>query len=132
MSSIIIQKMNDFGRISVCGQLSKYNSDTSINQYGIIFYVTIYKIFDFSNIIFMIFSGPLIQPKFVEKQLKMEGFVVHRWSKRSQEAFQQNLDWIKEGKLKYKESVTEGFENMFDGFIGMLRGENIGKAVIKV
>lgn len=78
------------------------------------------------------FSGPLVQPKFVEKQLKMEGFVVHRWMKLNNEAFQQNLEWIKEGKMKYKESITEGFENMYDAFVGLLRGENMGKALVKV
>lgn len=32
----------------------------------------------------------------------------------------------------YKETVTEGFENMTKAFIGMLRGENVGKAIVKV
>lgn len=36
-----------------------------------------------------------------------------------------------QGKLKVKETVTEGFENMPKAFIGMLRGENVGKAVVK-
>jgi prostaglandin reductase 1 len=34
-------------------------------------------------------------------------------------------------KLIYRETVTEGFENMVEAFIGMLRGENVGKAVVK-
>ena len=36
-----------------------------------------------------------------------------------------------QGKLKYRETVTEGFDNMFDAFAGLFKGENIGKAVVK-
>lgn len=67
----------------------------------------------------------------VSNQLKVEGFIVLRWLSRWNEGIQQNLQWIQEGKLKYRETVTNGFENMFEAFVGMLRGENTGKAVIK-
>lgn len=43
-----------------------------------------------------------------------------------------NLKWLNEGKLKYQEKVYHGFENMVDALVGMLRGENTGKAVVKV
>lgn len=62
----------------------------------------------------------------------MEGFIVHRWKTRWFEGIKQNKDWIKEGKLQYRETVTEGFENMFQAFIEMLDGKNYGKAVVKV
>jgi len=48
------------------------------------------------------------------------------------EGIEQNLEWIKEGKLKYKETVTDGFVNIFKAFVDMLQGGNIGKAVVKV
>ena len=38
---------------------------------------------------------------------------------------------ILQGKLKYRETVTEGFDKMFDAFLGLFTGENIGKAVVK-
>ena len=68
----------------------------------------------------------------VGKQLKMEGFIVRRWTERWGEGILQNKQWIQEGKLKYSETVTEGFENMFQAFVDMLKGGNIGKAVVKV
>lgn len=61
----------------------------------------------------------------------MEGFLVTRWLNRWQEGVQQNIKWVKEGKIKYKETVTEGFENMFQAFIEMFQGQNTGKALVK-
>ena len=36
-----------------------------------------------------------------------------------------------QGKLKYKETVTEGFDNIFEAFVGLFTGANTGKAVVK-
>nr|CAD7394415.1 unnamed protein product [Timema cristinae] len=50
-----------------------------------------------------------------------------------EEAAPEGVDcYFDNGKLKYYETVTEGFENTVKAFIGMLRGENMGKAVVKV
>jgi len=51
---------------------------------------------------------------------------------RQMEGINQNLEWYKEGNLKCRETVTEGFENMGRALIGVLNGDNIGKAVVKV
>lgn len=72
----------------------------------------------------------MVQGPMVLKQLKMEGFHVHRWLDRWMEGIEQNLKWIRETKLKYNETVTRGFENMTEAFLGMLRGENSGKAIV--
>lgn len=42
------------------------------------------------------------------------------------------LQWIQEGKIKYHETITQGFENQPKAFVEMLRGKNTGKAVVKV
>lgn len=62
----------------------------------------------------------------------MEGFQSYLYYNRNNEAFEQNFKWIQEGKLKYLETITEGFENMSKAFIEMLQGQNLGKAVVKV
>ncbi|KAJ9577790.1 hypothetical protein L9F63_005646 [Diploptera punctata] len=108
ISSTVINHMRDFGRISVCGAISAYNAKKGELN-----------------------TAPIVQPPIVMKQLKMEGFIVTRWSQRWQEGIKQNLKWIEEGKIKWRETVTEGFENMPKAFFGMLKGENFGKAVIK-
>ncbi len=40
--------------------------------------------------------------------------------------------WYLEGKLKYREDVVEGLDNMVEAFQGLLRGKNFGKLLIKV
>jgi len=109
LSSVIMSQMKARGRISVCGCISVYNDDMQKLPHA-----------------------PILQPLFVGKQLKMEGFLVSRWNDRWDEGIKQNLQWIKEGKLVYPETVTEGFENTPKAFMGMLQGENFGKAVVKV
>lgn len=47
------------------------------------------------------------------------------------EAMEQNLKWIQDGKLKYRESITDGFENMPKAFIDMMNGHNFGKAIVR-
>ena len=65
------------------------------------------------------------------QQLKMEGFIVIRWASRWVEGILAMAGWMKEGKIKPRETVVEGFEKTPDAFIGMLKGENIGKMVVK-
>ena len=48
------------------------------------------------------------------------------------EALRTLSGWIKEGKLKYRESITEGLDSSVDAFIGMLRGKNFGKTIVKI
>ncbi|XP_968905.2 prostaglandin reductase 1 [Tribolium castaneum] len=107
ISTTIMNKMNLFGRVAVCGAISGYNDKSAAR------------------------ADP-VQFPLVFSQLKMEGFVVHRWADRWFEGILQNKKWIKEGKLRYKETVTEGFENMFKAFVDMLQGGNTGKAIVKV
>ncbi|KAL4715436.1 hypothetical protein ACJJTC_015339 [Scirpophaga incertulas] len=107
ISSTIMSHMNHFGRVAVCGSISSYN-DKSLPK------VTI------------------LQPSIVFKELKVEGFLVNRWFDRWEEGINANLKWLLEGKLKYEEKTYHGFDNMVDAFVGMMRGENTGKAVVKV
>lgn len=57
---------------------------------------------------------------------------MHRWNDRWFEGVEQLKKWIDEGKLTYEETVTSGFENMFNAFVDMLKGGNTGKAIVKV
>lgn len=105
-SSIVLEQMNKYGRIAVCGAISLYND--TVPQ-----------------------KGPYIQMTILMKELCMEGFLSGRWAPRREEGLAALLKLVAEGKLKCPEHVTEGFENMPAAFMGMLKGENIGKAIVK-
>lgn len=105
ISSIVLSQMKLFGRIAVCGGISAYNStgETLV---------------------------PAVQNLFIAKQLSMQGFVVTRYADVWLEGLSELTKWVQEGRIKYHETVTEGFENMPKALVGMLRGENIGKAIV--
>ncbi|XP_077331379.1 prostaglandin reductase 1-like [Lithobates pipiens] len=107
-ADVALQQMKNFGRIAVCGCISTYND--SVPQ-----------------------TGPYAQLVILFKQLRIEGFLIFSYEDKPiyEEGQKQLLEWILEGKLKYNEHITNGFENMPSGFIGMLNGENTGKAIIK-
>ncbi|RZB38986.1 prostaglandin reductase 1 [Asbolus verrucosus] len=125
ISTQIINRMNKFGRISVCGSISGYNDKEKARGMRFWWHPV-------QNYYFFTFLAGAVQFAVVSQQLKMEGFIVHRWLDRWFEGIKQNKQWIKEGKLKYRESVTEGFDNMFKAFVDMLQGGNTGKAIVKV
>jgi prostaglandin reductase 1 len=105
LSYIIIDQMNQFGRISICGAISSYNGQQIM--------------------------VPAFQT-FHRRMLRMEGFMNYRWiNEWMEEGMFEVLKWIQEGKIKYRETITEGFENTAKAFIEMMNGKNIGKAVVK-
>ncbi|EGW11190.1 Prostaglandin reductase 1 [Cricetulus griseus] len=77
------------------------------------------------------FPGP--PPEVViYQQLRMEGFIVTRWQGDvRQKALTDLMNWVSEGKIQYHEYMLEGFEKMPAAFMGMLKGENLGKAIVK-
>jgi len=106
-STVIRNHMNLFGRIAVCGSISAYNEIDPP-------------------------KGPYPFGDFIGKQLVMEGFVVKRWAKEMPAAITELAKWMKEGKLKHQEHITQGFENMTKAFFGLLKGENTGKAIVQI
>jgi len=110
ISSMIYSTMNKFGRISVCGAISGYNSDMKDTV-----------------------RVPPPAATFVVRQLRMEGFLITRpeWTDQWFDGLRQIQSWIESGQIKYNETITEGFENLPQALIDMLRGKNVGKAVVK-
>uniref|UniRef100_A0A4W6G139 Prostaglandin reductase 1 n=1 Tax=Lates calcarifer TaxID=8187 RepID=A0A4W6G139_LATCA len=106
-STVALQQMKNFGRIAVCGSISVYNDTTPQ-------------------------TGPYPHLTMIFKQLKMEGFMQSRWEHKHPESLRRLMGWLKEGKLHCREHITKGFENMPAAFMGMLQGDNIGKAIIAV
>ncbi|KAK9886581.1 hypothetical protein WA026_017510 [Henosepilachna vigintioctopunctata] len=107
ISAIVLKHMKEYGRISVCGSISSYNEKEEIRV-------------------------PLVQRDMVSKQLKMEGFLIKQFVDYFSEGVYENARWLKQGKLKSKETITKGFENTFQAFTNMLRGKNFGKALVEL
>ena len=71
----------------------------------------------------------------VSKRIKMQGFIVGdaNMGPKYYAEHQKNLQkWIADGSFKVQQSVTVGIDNAIDGFLGMLKGENFGKAVLQI
>merc|ERR1719341_751820 len=107
----VLPHMAQFGRISICGAISTYNDESK-------------------GIGKVTMDSPYSEGAILWKQLRVEGFIVSRWGARWNEGLNKMLQWVKEGKLKYKETVTQGFENMPTAFIGLFSGDNTGKAIV--
>ncbi|XP_036116880.1 prostaglandin reductase 1 [Molossus molossus] len=107
-SNVVIPQMKKFGRIAICGAISTYNRTRPLPP------------------------GP--PPEIIiYQQLRMEGFIVSRWQGDARhKALKELQKWVSEGKIQYQEFVTEGFENMPAAFMGMLKGDNLGKTIVKV
>ena len=103
----VMRLINTRGRVSVCGQISMYNSEQPE-------------------------MGPRWLSQLVVKQAKVEGFLVFQYSDRYEEGLKQLTAWVREGRLKYHEDFMNGLENAPKAFIRMLEGQNIGKQLVKV
>jgi NADPH-dependent curcumin reductase len=76
--------------------------------------------------------SPLILTTVLRRRLKLQGFIIFDHLKRMPAFYQEMSTWLKEGKITYREHILEGLELAPQGLIGMLRGENFGKLVVRV
>ena len=107
VSDAVMPLINQGARIIICGQISFYNVDKPD-------------------------VGPRLQPYILINSAMMRGFIVTAYAARFSEGVMQLAKWLGEGKLKYAESIVEGFENTPRAFIGLFTGENLGKQIVKV
>jgi NADPH-dependent curcumin reductase CurA len=107
ISDAVLALLRQGARIILCGQISLYCLDKPD-------------------------LGPRPQPYLLVNRALMKGFIVTDYSARFSEGVTQLSQWLAAGKLKYAESVVEGFENTPQAFIGLFTGENLGKQIVKV
>ncbi|XP_031510628.1 prostaglandin reductase 1-like [Papio anubis] len=80
----------------------------------------------------LFFTGPNPET-IILQELHIQGFVVYRWQGDvRQKALKDLLKWVSEGKIQDKEYIIEGSENTSAAFMGMLKGDNLGKTIVKV
>jgi len=107
ISDAVLVKINPFARIVVCGAISVYN-ETSLPQ------------------------SLSVQPFLVRSSALMQGFIYNDFEAKFPEARQQLDQWLAEGKLKYTETVVEGFEQIPQAFLDLFEGRNKGKMVVRI
>jgi NADPH-dependent curcumin reductase CurA len=100
-----LRRMNTLGRIPVCGFISGYNSGHS-------------AVSNLSNIIY--------------GRVRMEGFVASDFPHLNAAFVSDMTGWLKDGRVKYQETILDGFERAPEGLIGLFSGLNAGKMLIRV
>jgi NADPH-dependent curcumin reductase CurA len=102
-----LEHMRECGRIVLCGMISQYNATKRPR-------------------------GPSNLFRAIERRLTLRGFIVTDHFDRIAD-FQMNMgQWIKEGKIKWKETIVDGIEQAPGAFIGLFKGENFGKMIVKI
>ncbi|MNF08012.1 putative NADP-dependent oxidoreductase YfmJ [compost metagenome] len=61
----------------------------------------------------------------------MQGFIVANYSSRFKEGIVQLAEWVKAGKLKYTETIVDGFDQLPSALLGLFSGNNTGKMIVK-
>ncbi|MFQ5980797.1 MAG: NADP-dependent oxidoreductase [Candidatus Heimdallarchaeota archaeon] len=102
-----LANMNDFGRIICCGMIAHYNA-----------------------------TQPLPAPRnlttVISKRLSLKGFIINDHQNRQADFLKEMGQWLAAGKIKRKETIVEGIANAPAAFIGLFKGENIGKMLVQL
>ena len=107
ISDNVISNLSIGARIAICGQISLYNLEE--NE-----------------------KGDRVGSTLLINQASMTGFLVFQFKSRYQEGLSKLSQWLLDEKIKYKEDIVSGIENAPDTFIGMMKGKNFGKLLIKI
>ena len=106
VSDAVLANLNFFARVALCGSISQYNTAE---------------------------PGPRWMGTFVGKRVTARGFIVWDFNQRYGPALQQMGEWLRTGRIKYKEDIVAGsIDTVPRAFIGLLRGENFGKLQVKL
>jgi NADPH-dependent curcumin reductase CurA len=98
--------LNDFARIPVCGLIAQYNSPTPM-------------------------PGPDMF-SVLRKRLMLRGFIVSDFAAKQSDFLREAGEWVRTGRLKYREDVADGLEQAPAAFLGLLQGKNFGKMLVRV
>ncbi|MEW2441758.1 NADP-dependent oxidoreductase [Micromonospora marina] len=102
-----IGAMNLHGRAAICGMISQYNA-----------------------------TEPQAAPRnlalVIGKRLTLRGFLVGDHGHLRDQFVQEMAGWLREGRLSYDETIVDGIEQAPEAFLGLLRGENLGKMLVRL
>ena len=107
----VLPLLNDFARMPVCGLISQYTATdlpAGPNQV------------------------PALMRAVLTKRLAIRGFISSDYAFMRDTFFKDTLEWLRAGKLRYREDITDGLENAPAALISMLDGKNFGKVLVRV
>jgi NADPH-dependent curcumin reductase CurA len=107
LTDAVFMQLNQCARVVICGQIDQYNKKR-------------------------VPRGPRLLWQLLLKQARAEGFLVFQFAERYDEGRKQMAQWLREGRIKYRQSIVDGLENAPRAFIGLFEGENIGKQLVRV
>jgi NADPH-dependent curcumin reductase CurA len=97
--------LNDFARVPVCGLIAQYNATTAA-------------------------PGPDMV-SVLRKRLLLRGFIVSDFAARQADFLRDAGEWLRTGRLKYREDIVDGLEKAPAAFLGLLQGRNFGKMLVR-
>ncbi len=107
----VLPLLNPFARVPVCGLIAYYN--VAMPSRGID-------------------RTPMILRQILVKRLTFRGFIVSDFAGQQPQFAQDMAGWVRDGKVRHREHIVEGFEKVVAAFQGLFRGENVGKLVVKM
>ncbi|MBP6223784.1 MAG: NADP-dependent oxidoreductase [Rhizobacter sp.] len=107
----VLPLLNTHARVPVCGLMSLYGGAPSAAAVDRL---------------------PALTRALLVKRIRMQGFIIFDYEGRQNEFLGPMRAWLAEGKVKFREDVVDGLENAPQAFMGLLKGENFGKLVVKV
>jgi NADPH-dependent curcumin reductase CurA len=102
-----ISAMADFGRIAACGAIATYNEDQPA-------------------------PGPRNLMMVVSKRLTLRGFIVSDHREAAGEFYRRAGAWLADGSLVFRETVVDGLDRAVEAFLGLHRGDNTGKMLVRL
>ena len=104
--------LNDFARVPVCGLIAQYNA---LPQAA---------------------PGPdrlaLLMREVLSRSLNIRGFIQREFAALQPAFLQEAQQWVRDGRLRYREDIVDGLETAPVAFIDLLQGKNFGKLVVRV
>jgi NADPH-dependent curcumin reductase CurA len=103
--------LNDFARIPVCGLIAQYNNDGD-------------------------FPGPdrfpVVMRQVLSKRFHIQGFIQFDFAEQRPDFYRDMAQWVRDGRVKYREDFVDGLENAPEAMIGLLQGKNFGKLIVRI
>ncbi len=107
----VLPLLNNFARVPVCGTIANYNDNAPPPGPD---------------------KLPAVWRMILTKRLTVQGLLVSDFGALHGDFLRDMAQWVKDGRVKYREDIVEGFDNAPRALIGLLRGENFGKRLVRV